>query len=408
MRRRAGRRASPTNHHSSLARGYRRRVRVLRLVVIALLVATSAGVSDLATAAPSTRAERDRVRREQAQKAAELDVLRAEDGKVTAALRAMSAEVRAHEQQLVAAEQAVSVSDARAAEAESAEEAMEARVVALQASLRDMAVQEFITGGRLKIDTLAYGPDDLAEVARRSVLADVALGSTTVISQELRAASEDLTVAREAADDAAAAAVARRDALDTRLAELAAARDQQAAFAERLDARIESRLAEAAALAALDAKLSAEIVRQQAALARANVGRRGTTRTVVRGSVPLRTVRGITVHRDIADDLERLLDAAEADGLRFGGGGYRDPEDQERLREAHCPDPEDSPSTSCHPPTARPGHSMHERGLAIDFTEDGVPVRSGSAGYRWLRANAATYGLYNLPGEPWHWSTNGS
>jgi hypothetical protein len=24
-----------------------------------------------------------------------------------------------------------------------------------------------------------------------------------------------------------------------------------------------------------------------------------------------------------------------------------------------------------------------------------------------LRANAANYGLYNLPSEPWHWSVSG-
>ena len=384
-------------------------MRWVRLLAIALLLASAASVAEVATAAGGdARAERERVRREQAKKAAELDVLRAEDGKVEAALRALNAHVAAQEQQLAAAEQAVAAAEARSAEAEAAEAVMQGRVLELQASLRDMAVQEFITGGRLRIDTLAYGPDDLAEVARRSVLADVALGSAAVVSQDLRAASEDLTVARQAAEEAAKGAVARRDALGAKLAELATARDQQAEFAQQLDARIESRLAEAASLAALDAKLSAEIVRQQAALARANVGRRGTTRTVVRGSVPLRTVRGITVHRDIADELEALLAAADADGLSFGGGGYRDPEDQERLREAHCPDPESSPATDCHPPTARPGHSMHERGLAIDFTEGGIPVRSGSTGYRWLRANAADYGLYNLPGEPWHWSTNGN
>jgi D-alanyl-D-alanine carboxypeptidase len=26
----------------------------------------------------------------------------------------------------------------------------------------------------------------------------------------------------------------------------------------------------------------------------------------------------------------------------------------------------------------------------------------------WLAANAGTYGLKNLPSEPWHWSTNGN
>lgn len=51
---------------------------------------------------------------------------------------------------------------------------------------------------------------------------------------------------------------------------------------------------------------------------------------------------------------------------------------------------------------------MHEQGLAIDFTIGGGTIGYGSAAYDWLKAHAADYGLSNLPGEPWHWSTNGN
>ncbi len=27
---------------------------------------------------------------------------------------------------------------------------------------------------------------------------------------------------------------------------------------------------------------------------------------------------------------------------------------------------------------------------------------------QWLAANASSYGFYNLPSEPWHWSTTGN
>jgi len=51
---------------------------------------------------------------------------------------------------------------------------------------------------------------------------------------------------------------------------------------------------------------------------------------------------------------------------------------------------------------------MHERGLAIDFTYQGRVISSRSSpGYQWLAAHAGSYGFYNLPSEPWHWSTNG-
>jgi len=127
------------------------------------------------------------------------------------------------------------------------------------------------------------------------------------------------------------------------------------------------------------------------------------------GNVPLRNVRGIWVHESLADQLELLLSAAAADGFSLSGGGYRDPAQQQRLREANCPDPNNSPASSCRPPTARPGQSMHERGLAVDFTHQGRIISSRSnPAYRWLSANASRFGLQNLPSEPWHWSTNGN
>lgn len=130
----------------------------------------------------------------------------------------------------------------------------------------------------------------------------------------------------------------------------------------------------------------------------------------------LRSVGGITVDASLAPQLEALLNAARADGIVLGGHGYRSPEVTARLRRANgCPDVYRSPASSCRVPTARPGSSMHERGLAIDFTYRGRTICfprpasrcSGNAAFDWLRANAGRYGLRNLPSEAWHWSTNG-
>ena len=73
---------------------------------------------------------------------------------------------------------------------------------------------------------------------------------------------------------------------------------------------------------------------------------------------------------------------------------------------------------------AVPGNSMHERGLAIDFS--GFPTKNDvkyhlertvcgagiSKGYDWMCSNGAKYGFINLHGatifEPWHWSMSGS
>jgi len=359
-------------------------------------------------AAETARERRDRVRRERAQAAAELDTLTAEDDEVEAALAAITEQVSAQQEALGVAEAQVERAQEAAAEALNAEAEMTARVDLLEDALRVMAVQEYITGGRRELD--AMNPEDLGlnDWVRRNALADIALGTATATAEQLEEAREDLTVARRRAEQAEREIEKHRDELADQLTMLTVARDQQAVFAAKLDARIESRLAEAAALAQLDQQLSAQIAAEQAALAARNAGRRaGSSGSSPVGRVPLATVRGITVHADLADNLEALLSAADADGVSLSGWGYRDPQQQQALREAHCPDPEDSPAASCRPPTARPGHSMHERGLAIDFTQNGRVLSSGTSGYRWLRAHAATYGLRNLPGEPWHWSTNG-
>lgn len=73
----------------------------------------------------------------------------------------------------------------------------------------------------------------------------------------------------------------------------------------------------------------------------------------------------------------------------------------------HAPQGDWELSNQC-PPTARPGHSNHERGLAIDFTNGGQLIRShDDPAYQWLTAHAGSFGLMNLPSEPWHWSVDG-
>jgi D-alanyl-D-alanine carboxypeptidase len=121
---------------------------------------------------------------------------------------------------------------------------------------------------------------------------------------------------------------------------------------------------------------------------------------------------GVMVHGCLVDRVRAMQDAAAADGITLAGGGYRSTAEQIALRRAHCGTSDyaiyQMPSSQCHPPTARPGQSQHERGLAIDVTANGSIISSrNSAGFGWLAAHASDYGLYNLPSEPWHWSTTG-
>lgn len=148
---------------------------------------------------------------------------------------------------------------------------------------------------------------------------------------------------------------------------------------------------------------------EQELIAAQNAAPAGITLTGGGGAINVTQVRGITVAVHMAAQLERLLAAAERDGLYLTGGGFRTAESQISLRRQHCGSSHyaiyEMPSGQCTPPTARPGSSNHETGEAIDFRN--CSTRS-TACYQWLARNAAQFGYYNFPREPWHWSIDGN
>ena len=127
------------------------------------------------------------------------------------------------------------------------------------------------------------------------------------------------------------------------------------------------------------------------------------------GGVAVCSVPNISggVNCQIKDRVTNMINAARADGVNLTGSGYRDASRQIQLRQSHCGSSYyaiyQMSASSCRPPTAKPGSSQHEIGLAIDFSNCG----RGSASFAWLKANAASHGFYNLPSESWHWSTSG-
>jgi hypothetical protein len=132
----------------------------------------------------------------------------------------------------------------------------------------------------------------------------------------------------------------------------------------------------------------------------------GTTGGLVNVACP--TGGSITVAAPIGKNVSDLLTAARANGHSLCGSGWRNTDRQIALRKQNCGGNThyaiwEAPSSSCRPPTAIPGASMHEKGLAIDFSS---PNQSG---YDWLKKNAPTYGLHLLVDgtERWHFSTNG-
>lgn len=379
--------------------------------------------------------------------AAEVDAQKGSEAELERALVALDTTLRSQQAAATAAERAAERAAAEEAALRDVEDRTRAEVVELRRRVKAMAVNAYMRGPA----ALAHGietPDFAADAVRGRVLLEAAVRTQAAVVAARRAKSEALAVLRERAEVARKSAAARRRDAEKQLGEVRAARARQQQVVDAAEARLERNLGEAAALASLDAQLAAEIVRRQEALARQVAAARsrpaaGTAPTArptppaasagqatARAESPARptplaapparppapaltTVRGITVASSIADELASLLRAAEAGGLSLGGGGYRSANGQIATRRANCGtsdyDVYEKPASECVPPTARPGQSMHEHGLAVDFTNAGRLITSpDDPAFQWLRANANRFGFYNLPSEPWHWSTNGN
>ncbi|HSE56506.1 MAG TPA: M15 family metallopeptidase [Candidatus Paceibacterota bacterium] len=112
----------------------------------------------------------------------------------------------------------------------------------------------------------------------------------------------------------------------------------------------------------------------------------------------------------IAKNLQTMIDLAYAQNIKLGGGGFRTNEQQKVLRAKHCGGTVNifNEKAKCVPPTAYPGRSRHESGLAFDFTCERQTIRSkDNKCFVWLKNNAKNYALFNFPKEPWHWSIDG-
>ncbi len=421
--------------------------------VVAVAVVLGAGVAirplDVEAGPGDPREERERVRQQRAQLAADLDVLQATNVEVEQALADLTANVTGQQAAVADATRAAEQAEVAARQAREVEAVTLAEMQLREGELRDLAVQAYVSSGTDDPSLAALESEDIGTAVQRQALVGFRAGEYSDVVDALDALSEDLTVARDQAERSSGEAAGFRSEVELRLAELEIARDQQAALAVEVENRIEAALAESAALADLDASLARQIAEEQARLAAAAAaasaaaasaaaeaaarvrpssgggasagggsssgGGGGSTARASSpprpvGNVTLQTVRGITVASSLADQLDRMMGAAEAAGIVLGGGGYRSSERQIALRRQNCPDVYNSSPSSCSPPTARPGASNHERGLAVDFTCNGgrtIQSRSSPC-FQWLAANAASYGFYNLPSEPWHWSVNGN
>lgn len=342
------------------------------------------------------------------------EVFRADAVTVRAAVARLGAAVAQQAARVAEAEAEADAAEAALTSARAQREGARARVQEHRERARRVAAAAYIRGPA-SVDLVLRSETINDAVRRHSIVAAAGEATADVLDASKRAEA----AAEDAERAAAEAAVAAESAVAEARSAAAALADEErtqsillAAISERLD----HTLGEIAALRAVDAAAAESLSRRDDALASMPTpAAPPARRTHARALPPVETARvgQITIAATVAPNLERLLAAASAAGLSLGGSGYRDTNVQISLRVQNCGpadyDVYDKPAGECSPPTARPGTSMHERGLAVDFTSSGAAIVSDTdAAFAWLSANAPTYGFSNLSGEPWHWSTTGT
>ncbi|HEY8523584.1 MAG TPA: hypothetical protein VIL48_01385 [Acidimicrobiales bacterium] len=409
----------------------RSRARLTRLIrgALAVLVGTAVLSPARSSAQEDPSAERERVRERQAQVDLQIDALRADRAEIDRALRQLRRNVATQQAEADEARRAERAAREDVREAERAVARAEQRIAELEEATDEMVVEAFMNPPSAEMFD-AFNAETISDAAIQQALLELQADADADLMDQLNAAHEDLEIEEANKQEAAREAERRRRTAEAELAQVRAAAQQQQDFAAEVEARLEQALSEAESLRRQDAELARQIQRQQEELAR-QLREAQQAATAAGASAPspappasvqpapggLATARcptggSITVAASIGDNVQGLLNEAGQQGVPLCGWGYRDPAEQVQLRREHCGTSEyaiyQMPSSQCSPPTARPGTSMHERGLAIDFNCAGGSIVAGGSCDTFLKSRADDYGLYNLPSEIWHYSTTGN
>lgn len=482
------------------------------LIITAVPMAARARAQD-----DSAATEQAETQRRQAELAAEIDLLRADDAEVGRALDAVNAELA---NQIDRATKAAEQADRARAAVEVAhrkESDVAAEVALMEDHARELALALYLRPPSETSAELLAG-EDLSESPRQVALVRFRVEDAVVAARQLQVLRNQLTEATLAAEIAKRSADDAAETEYQRLVQLREAKDRQVALAAGVADRIEHAVGEAETLKGRNETLAGQIQADQAALAsklrsapqvptdlsdRPVTPTGGATGTgsdrpeppsptpptappvtsppatqppptappvtappadpdpanpdpepVPTTSPPPPTTQpepppttqpeppptttppsggssgqscaslGLTVETTWAGDIEvnvsvagqveAMVAAAAAENVQLVGNGYRSCETQVQIRREVCGTTDydiwERPSWECSPPVARPGRSMHEKGLAIDFfnprTNDLIRSHD-TPEWQWLNRNAGRFGFINLPVEPWHWSTTG-
>jgi peptidoglycan hydrolase CwlO-like protein len=455
-----------------LAASRRRFVIVARVMLVvgvsgALLSPSSSSADEPDPA--ETERQLAEVREARGEVGLEVDALEAQDTEVRDAIAALETNVATQQAELDEAERALEAAEAEVVAATQAVEQGQAEIDELDAAAEAMVVETFVNPpADNALDS--FRSETISETMVKQALVEIQSDTGADLLDQLEQAHEDLEVAKADKQALAAEAEEKRVTAEAELAEVENALAEQEAFSADVEERLNAKLAEAESLRTFDSALAERLVREQAEVAArlraaqeaaaAQAAREAAAAAAAQraaaapapsggggggggdggggdggggggggGGGPAQSViqpapgglatvtcpfgGSIQVAGSIAGNVQALLDLAAAQGVSLcASSGWRSPEKQIELRRAHCGTSYyaiyEMPSSQCNPPTARPGSSLHERGLAIDFScNGGGAIRHGNSCWNFLVANANDYGLYNLPSEPWHWPTTG-
>ncbi len=395
-----------------------RRNRWIRVVAAAVVFVSLTTTGPMALAQNQTRdqlrGEKEQVEEEQAETQQEIDELFDDLDNLEIAVHAL---VEARD----SAEAAANAAIRKHEEAQDDLERAEARIAQLEAEVAE--TQQLLQESAVNAFTAFQGPNseqtalssDPWQHARIQSLRRFTNRSTEDLLDDYRGQSAELEALRaDALRNVNELEDLRNEALD-RIGKLRTAVANEERAVAKIEDRVGDLFTELEALenrgAELEDQIAREVARLEAIAAAARARARGVT-VPPNAPVDLVEVQGIVVNVLIAEGLDGLLDAMRAEGFDLFGSGYRTNSRQIELRMEHCGTSDyavyQMPSSQCSPPTARPGFSMHEVGLAVDFIYNGRLIRSrNTAVFQALARIAPDYGLNNLPSEPWHWSTTG-
>ena len=412
------------------------------------------------------REERERVRAEQAQTASQINTSEASLAEIDAALQTIEENLRTQEAALARTESEIAQAEKDISDAEAEIERLTDEIDVLRDEIRRRAVQAYVSppgeGVLSVLDT-----EDATTATSRQFFIELRAQSDSEIADSLDGATKDLDHERQKAAEAKETAEAKKAEQVERTEAVKEAKAQQERVASDLEATINAQIARSVELASTDRALSKKIAEEQAALvarlaaqkaaeeeaarkaasereaaerqrlareaAASHVSASGTESAPKSGGgggdstgggggtappapgpvdagIQLAYVQGVPVNAAVANQVVAMINAAAADGVNLRiGNSYRSASHQVQLRRQNCGSSHyaiyQMPSSACRPPTAPPGRSQHQLGLAIDFSS--CSSRS-TACYQWLNGNASRFGYYNLPSEPWHWSTTGN